>query len=151
MRPTAFFAAAIALLLPTFSFGETTPEQGLAFIDAYLKAYKTGDKKAQMALLSTKGADPMVLEFYTMMMTKEAGSEVSSIEMNELTQDEVREAVKVQEGPDGGKIKLPLKPTKKLVIQTVTSEGNSKSTSTSKIYVAEIDGKLLIPVPVPVK
>ena len=149
MRPHPFITAVIALLLPAFSLCASTPAQESAFIDAYLKAYEAGDKKAQSALLSSEGADPMVLEFYTLMMTKEAGSKVSSIELNELTPEEVKEAVRVDEGPDGGKIKLPLKPTKKLVIKTVTSEGGG--TSTSKFYVAETDGKLVIPVPVPAR
>jgi hypothetical protein len=51
----------------------------------------------------------------------------------------------------GKKLKLPLTPIKKLVtkVQVVSPQGSS--TSTSESFVAESDGKLVVPVPAPVK
>ena len=50
-------------------------------------------------------------------------------------------------GPDGSKAQLPLKPTKKLKISVETKDANGSSTSSSENFVAEKDGKYVIPVP----
>jgi hypothetical protein len=46
------------------------------------------------------------------------------------------------------KLRLPLKPTKKLKITLETSDANGNSSTTSESFIAEKDGKLVIPVPV---
>jgi hypothetical protein len=63
----------------------------------------------------------------------------------------VKKAAEVQTGPDGGKAQLPLKATKKLKITIETKDANGSSSSSSENFVAEKDGKLVIPVPATVK
>ena len=46
---------------------------------------------------------------------------------------------------------LPLKPTKKLKITVETKDANGSSSSSSENFVAEKDGKYVIPVPAAVK
>ena len=93
----------------------------------------------------------MALGFYKMMMTNEAGEKISKIELIDLTPEETKEAEGVQDGPGGMKTRLPLKPTKKLKITVETKDGDNTSSSTSSSFVAEKDGKFVIPVPVTVK
>ncbi len=134
-------------LVAAGSLVASTPEQEKAFVEAYKKAFEAKDEKTLATFLSSKGADPMVLEFYSMMMTEGAGSKIASIELLDLTPEEAKEAGGVKEGPGGTDIKFPIKPTKRLVIK-ITDRGN---TSTSRVFVAESNGKLVIPVPAPVK
>ena len=54
-------------------------------------------------------------------------------------------------GPDGSKAQLSLKPTKKLKITVETKDANGSSSSSSENFVAEKDGKYVIPVPATVK
>jgi hypothetical protein len=117
-----------------------------AFTDKYKTAFESKDTKALESLLYTTGSDPSALEFYKMMMTGEAGSKISSIELVALTPDEMKKAGEPQEGP-GGKMCMTLKPTKKLVIKVEQKDANGSSTSTTSNFVAEKDGKLVIPVP----
>jgi hypothetical protein len=57
----------------------------------------------------------------------------------------------VQTGPDGSKAKLPLTPTKKLKISVETKDSNGSSSNSTENFVAEKDGKYVIPVPAAVK
>ena len=75
---------------------------------------------------------------------------ISKIELIDLTPEETKEAEAVQDGPGGMKTRLPLKPTKKLKI-TVETRCDNTSSSTSQSFVAEKDGKFVIPVPVTAK
>lgn len=93
----------------------------------------------------------MVLEFYKMMITQGAGNKVSKIELVELSAEDAKKAEKIQDGPGGTKLRLPLKPAKKLKIAVEASDANGKSSTTSESFVAEKDGKLVTPVPVPAK
>ncbi|MEO5722223.1 MAG: hypothetical protein ABIR71_12225 [Chthoniobacterales bacterium] len=128
-----------------------TPEQEKAFVDKYKAAFEASDKATLESFLYTKGAHPMALEFYKMMQTGEMGKKISTIELRDLTADEAKEAGQIQEGPDGEKTKMPLKPTKKLKI-TIESKGDDgNSSSSSESFVAELDGKFVIPVPAAVK
>ncbi len=138
-------------LLSGFSLFAATPEQEKAFVEAYKKAFEAKDEKALQAFLYTKGAHPMALEFYSMMITADAGAKNATIELLDLTPEEAKVAAAVQEGPDGTKAKLPLKATKRLVIKVSSKDGASSSNSTSQFFVAEADGKLVIPVPAPAK
>jgi hypothetical protein len=49
------------------------------------------------------------------------------------------------------KTKLPLQPTKKLKITVEQKDANGSSSSTSESFIAEKDGKFVIPVPVDAK
>jgi len=117
-----------------------------AFTDKYKTAFESKDTKTLESFLYTTGSDPGALEFYKMMMSGEAGSKISSIELVALTPDEMKKASEPQEGP-GGKFCMTLKPTKKLVIKVEQKDANGSSSSTSSSFVAEKDGKLVIPVP----
>ena len=128
----------------------STPAQEKAFVEAYKKAFEAKDEITIKSFLYTKGADPMALEFYTMMATAEMGSKISSITLENLAADDIKKAGETMDGPSG-KMKLPLKPVKKLVIKIEHKDGNGSSSSSSESFVAESDGKLVIPVPVPAK
>ena len=128
----------------------STPAQEKAFVEAYKKAFESKDEAKLKTFLYTKGADPMALGFYTMMATAEMGSKISSITLENLAPDDVKKADETMDGPSG-KMKLPLKPVKKLVIKIEKKDSNGSSSSNSTSFVAESDGKLVIPVPVPVK
>ncbi len=143
---TFAISCALAILLRA-----ATPAQEKAFCDKYKTAFEAGDKATLESLLYTKGAHPMALEFYKMMMTGEAGQKISKIELVDLTPEDAKKASEMQEGPGGEKMAMPIKPTKKLKI-TIESKGESGSgSSTSESFVAEQDGKLVIPVPGPAK
>lgn len=128
-----------------------TPAQEKAFVDAYRKAYEAKDAKTLETMLYTKGADPQALGFYKMMMTSGMGSKVESITLEPLTDDEKAEAAKAMPGPGGKTYRLPLAPTRTLVIKTKQAGASETSTSTSRVHVAESEGRLVIPVPVEVK
>lgn len=121
-----------------------------AFTDKYKTAFESKDSKTLESFLYTTGSDPGAVEFYKMMMTAEAGSKVASIELTALTPDEMKKAGEPQEGP-GGKMCLTLKPIKKLTIKVEHKDDNGSSTSSSTSFVAEKDGKLVIPAPGPCK
>lgn len=126
-------------------------EKEKAFTEAYKKAFESKDEKTLNGFLYTKGADPTVLGFYTMMMTSEMGNKISSIELVDLTPEDITRANAVQPLPSGENAKLTLSPVKKLVIKIQSSDANGNSSSSSESFVAEHDGKYVIPVPGPVK
>lgn len=128
-----------------------TPEQEKAFVESYKKALEAGDTKALAAFLHTKGAAADTVEFFTMMQEMNAGQKVSSIELVTPTAEERKKFNTPMEMPDGKMYKMPVEPTKQLVIKIESKSAEGSSSSTSKSPVAEIDGKLVIPVPVPAK
>ena len=129
-----------------------TPEQDKAFVEKYKTAFEKGDKATLESFLYTKDANPMALEFYKMMATEGAGTaKISKIELVDLTPDDVKKAAEVQTGPDGSKAKLPLTPTKKLKISMETKDASGSSNSSNECFIAEKDGKYVIPVPATVK
>jgi len=129
-----------------------TPAQDKDFVEKYKAAYEKGDKAALEAFLYTKDANPMALEFYKMMQAEGAGTaKISKIELVDLTPEDVKKASEVQTGPDGSKAQLPLKPTKKLKISIETKDANGSSSNSTENFVAEKDGKYVIPVPAKVK
>lgn len=129
-----------------------TPEQEKEFTDKYKTAFEAKDVATLESLLYTKDAEPAVLEFYKSMLAEGAGSKISKIELVELSPDDVKQAENLDDGPGGEKLRMPLKPTKKLTVTIQTSDGNGNSSSDSnESFVAEKDGKLVIPVPVPGK
>jgi hypothetical protein len=144
----------IALVFALFcgSLHAGTPAQDKEFVEKYKVAYEKGDKAALAAFLYTKDANPMALEFYKMMQAEGAGTaKISKIELVDLTPEDVKKASEVQTGPDGSKAKLPLTPTKKLKISIETKDANGSSTSSTENFIAEKDGKYVIPVPAVVK
>ncbi len=65
--------------------------------------------------------------------------------------EDAKKASGAQESPGGGKVCLPLKPTKKLIVEVSMKDGASSGNSKSESFVAEKDGKFVIPVPGPCK
>ncbi len=128
-----------------------TPTQEKDFVDKYKAAFEKGDKATLESFLYTQGANPMALEFYKMMQADGIGGKITKIELVDLTPDDVKKAAEVQTGPDGSKAQLPLKPTKKLKITIEIKDGNGSSSSSSENFIAEKDGKYVIPVPATVK
>lgn len=147
---TLLTLAAALLVSGTTSFA-STPDQEKAFVDAYKHAFESKDGAKLESFLYTKDADPNALEFFKMMMTAEMGGKISKIELRNLTPEEVKQAAEIHPSPDGGNSKLPVMPSKKLVLNVETSDANGTSSSSSESFVAEVDGKLLIPVPAAVK
>lgn len=143
-----------ALLVTVLGLGlqAGTPAQDKEFVDKYKAAFEKGDKATLESFLYTKDANPMALEFYKMMQSEGAGkAKIATIELVDLTPDEVKKASEVETGPDGSKAKLPLTPTKKLKISIETKDASGSSTSSTTNFVAEKDGKYVIPVPAIVK
>lgn len=142
------FALAVFIISTSTCFADSTLEK--EFVDRYKKAFETKDGTTLESFLYTKGSDPMALEFYKMMMTSEMGSKISSIELLKLTPDEAKKASGTMPSPDGGQSKLPVAPNRKLIIKIENTDANGTSKSSSESFVAEVDGKLMIPVPAPV-
>jgi len=126
-------------------------EQEKAFVAKYKTALEASDSATLQSVLYTTGADPMIVGFYKMMQSGGAGDKVSKIELVELTPDDVKKATAPQDSPNGGKVCLNLKPTKKLVIVIEKKDENGSSTNTTENFIAEKDGKFVIPVPGPCK
>jgi len=145
------FALVLSFMFLATSSSFAATEKEKSFIDSYKKAFEAKDATTMKSFLYTKGADPMVLDFYTMMLTAEMGGKISSIELQDLTPEDVKKANEMQPLPNGTPAKLPVSPTKKLVVKVETASANGSSTSSSESFVAEIDGKLMIPVPGPAK
>jgi hypothetical protein len=128
-----------------------SPEVEAAFIAKYQKAIEASDTKTLEGFLHTKGAEEETIEFFKMMQSAGAGQKVSKIELVKPDAEQRKKLNAPMEMPDGKMYKLPVQPEKQLVITIEEKNGDSTSKSTSKVPVAEIDGKLVIPVPVPAK
>jgi hypothetical protein len=152
MKIKFLLAALLVAPLCATSLRAGTPAQDKAFVDKYKAAFEAGDKATLQSFLYTQGANPMALEFYKMMQSEGAGSaKISKIELVDLTPEDAKKASEIQTGPDGSKAQLPLRPTKKLKISVETKDANGSSSSSSENFVAEKDGKFVIPVPATVK
>ena len=128
-----------------------TPAQEKAFTDKYKTAFEAKDTTTLESFLYTQGADPEILGFYKMMQSSDAGGKISKIELVDLTPEDAKKAAIPMDSPTGGKVCLTLKPTKKLIIATETKDGSGSSSSKSQNFIAEKDGKFVIPVPGPCK
>src|SRR6266496_2255188 len=142
------FAFLVSISLP---LAAGMSEQEKAFVDKYKTAFEGKDTATLESFLYTQGADPAILGFYKMMQSGEAGEKISSIELVDLTPDDAKKAATPMDSPTGGKVCLTLKPTKKLIIKVEKKDANGSSTSTSENFIAEKDGKFVIPVPGPCK
>jgi hypothetical protein len=145
-----------AVLLTALNFipsilAAATPAQEKEFTEKYKKAFEANDSATLYSFLYTKDANPMVLGFYKMMMTNGAGEKIAKIELVDLSPADAKKAAEPQDGPGGTKTKLPLQPTKKLKITVEQKDANGSSSSTSESFIAEKDGKFVIPVPVDAK
>ena len=148
---TKVFTVAAALLVAlVLGIVAATPEQEKAFTDKYKAAMEGKDSATLESFLYTQGSDPSALEFYKMMQSGKAGEKISEIQLVNLTPEDVKKATTPMDGPTG-KVCLNLKPTKKLVIKVEKKDGSGSSSSTSENFVAEKDGKFVIPVPGPCK
>jgi hypothetical protein len=145
-----FTAAGALLFSVALGIVAATPEREKAFTDKYKAAMESKDTATLESFLYTKGSDPTALEFYKMMQSGEAGEKISSIELVNLTPEDVKKAMTPMDGPTG-KVCLTLKPTKKLIIKVEKKDGSGSSSSSSENFVAEKDGKFVIPVPGPCK
>ena len=90
-----------------------SPEQAKDFTDKYKTAFEAKDSATLESFLYAKDADPMVLEFYKMMIAQGAGGKISKIEVVELSPEDTTKAEATHEGPGGDKVRLPIKATKK--------------------------------------
>lgn len=135
----------------TIALHAATPEQEKAFVESYKKAFEAKDTKALDAFLHTEGAAPDTIEFFKMMQSSDAGSKISSIELVTPSKEEIAKYSKPMEMGPGKKYKMPIAPTKQLIIVVEQKDGDNVSKVTSKKPVAEKNGKFVIPVPVPVK
>lgn len=147
------FSLLICLLIlsSSLSLRAGTPEQEKAFVDKYKTALEANDSSTLQSFLYTTGADPAIVGFYKMMQSSGAGQKISNIELVNLTPEDVKKAEAAQPSPTGGKVCLNLKPVKKLVTTIEQKDANGSSTSKTENFVAEKDGKLVIPVPGPCK
>ena len=143
--------ASTVIITASLSLHAGTSPQEKAFIDKYKTAFEGKDAATLESFLYTQGADPAILGFYKMMQSGEAGGKISNIELVDLTPDDAKKAATPMDSPTGGKVCLTLKPTKKLIIKVEKKDANGSSTSTSENFIAEKDGKFLIPVPGPCK
>lgn len=149
MKPLTIVSLTFALAITVACFsvhaGDSPKEK--AFVDGYKKAFEAKDTAALESFLYTEGSDPGIVEFYKMMQSAEAGEKISKIELVDLTPDEAKKAGEPQESPDGKKVCMTLKPTKKLNVSIEKKDQNGSSTSNTSNLVAEKDGKFVIPVP----
>lgn len=128
-----------------------TPEQEKTFVESYRKALEAGDARALAGFLLTEGAEADTIEFFTMMQSLDPGAKIVSIELVKPSAEEEAKLNKPMTMPDGKSYKMPIKPFKQLVVKSEARSAEGSSSSTSKSPVAEKDGRLVIPVPVPVK
>jgi hypothetical protein len=143
--------ACAVIIIASLSLHAGSSAQEKAFTDKYKTALEKKDTATLESFLYTQGADPAILGFYKMMQSAEAGQKISTIELVELTPEDAKKAATPMDSPTGGKVCLMLKPTKKLIIKVEKKDDSGSSTSTSENFIAEKDGKFVIPVPGPCK
>src|SRR5687768_15954978 len=135
MKTTSLLAA---LLVTTLCVGlrAGTPAQDKEFLDKYKAAFEKGDKATLESFLYIKDPHPMALDFYKMKLSEGAGTtKIATIELLDLTPEEVTKTSEVLPGPDGSKAQLPLKPTKKMKITFEKKDGSGTNWTTT--FVAE--------------
>mgnify|MGYP000448173460 CR=1 FL=1 len=128
-----------------------TAEQEQTFLDTYKTAFEAEDAETLRGLLHTDGAEPMAVEFYAEMMVADFGGKITNIGLRAMTPDEEAEAASELDGPTGGKFVLLPKPYKKFFVEIEITDANGSSKGTSEAYVAEVDGRIVIATPAPVK
>jgi len=161
MKPATFASlitsAAMALICTSCNKSATDSKQSsaaapsgeAAFVSAYRKALESSDTKTLDSFLLSDGSPAEVVEFFKMMREVPAGATVVDVKLVAPTAEDTAKFGQTMPMPDGRSCKLPIAPTKKLVVTMKTEGPNDNSTSTSTLPVAEKDGKLIIPLPVP--
>src|ERR1700750_2444704 len=120
--------ALVFSVVATFSIRAAGADEK-AFTDGYKAAFEGKDAAKLASYLYTTGSDPQAVEFYKMMQSAEAGSKISKIELSALTPEEAKKAGGSMPSPDGKTMCLPLKPTKKLIVEVASDSGKSTSTN----------------------
>jgi hypothetical protein len=146
-----FILLIITVALPLCSARAASPAEEKAFVESYKKALEAGDAKALAGFLYTEGAQPEA----DRILQDDANDESGRKSHEHRTGDTISSRRgKIQQTDDHARWKVlrdGLKPTKQLVIVSETKDANGSNKSTSKSPVAEKNGKLVIPVPVPAK
>jgi hypothetical protein len=143
------FSVALAVACLSVYAGDSPAEK--AFVDSYKKAFEAKDTAALQSFLYTQGSDPGILEIYKRMQSSDAGEKISKIELIDFTAEEMQKVAMPKDSPTGsGKVCFPLQPTKRLMI-TIEKKGAKGASSTMGNFIAEKDGKFVIPVPGPCK
>jgi hypothetical protein len=143
------FALAVAAACFSVYAGDSPEEK--AFVDSYKKAFEAKDTAALQSFLYTQGSDPGILEIYKTMQSSDAGEKISKIELIDFTAEEMEKVAMPKDSPTGGKVCFPLKPSKRLMITIDKKAAQGMSSTTSGNFIAEKDGKFVIPVPGPCK
>ena len=142
------FSLAVAGACLSVYAGDSPKEK--AFVDSYKKAFEAKDTAALQSFLYTQDSDPGILEIYKTMQSADAGEKIYKIELIDFTAEEMKKVAMPKDSPMGGKVCFPLKPIKRLMITIDKRETKGMST-TSGNFIAEKDGKFVIPVPGPCK
>jgi hypothetical protein len=142
------FSLAVAVACLSVYAGDSPREK--AFVDSYKKAFEAKDTAALQSFLYTQGSDPGILEIYKTMQSSDAGEKIFKIELVDFTADEMQKVALPKDSPLGGKVCFPLQPTKRLMIAVEKKDARGML-STSGNFIAEKDGKFVIPVPGPCK
>ena len=143
------FALAVAAACVSVYAGDSPKEK--AFVDSYKKAFEAKDTAALQSFLYAQGSDPGILEIYKTMQSSDAGEKISKIELVDFTAEEMKKVALPKDSPTGGKVCFPLKPNKRLMITIDKKSAQGVSSTTSGNFIAEKDGKFVIPVPGPCK
>ena len=143
------FSVALAVACLSVYAGDSPAEK--AFVDSYKKAFEAKDTATLQSFLYTQGSDPGILEIYKTMQSSDAGEKISKIELVDFTAEEKEKVALPKDSPTGGKVCFPLNPSKRLMITIDKKEAKGVSSSTSGNFIAEKDGKFVIPVPGPCK
>ncbi len=141
------FALISSIVVASSVLSQAGPAEEKAFTDKYKQAFEAKDTTTLNSFLYTTGADPNIVSFFQMMMAAEAGKKIAKIELAALSPEEEKKVSEAVDSPDGKKVCMPIKPTKKLIVEIADDGGKSTTTS----MVAEKDGKLVMPVPGPCK
>ena len=142
------FSLAVAVACLSVYAGDSPKEK--AFVDSYKKAFEAKDTAALQSFLYTEAADPGILEIYKRMQLSDAGEKIYKIELVDFTAEEMKKIALPKDSPLGGKVCFPLQPTKRLMI-TVNKKDARGTLSITGNFIAEKDGKFVIPVPGPCK
>ena len=144
------FALAVGAACVSVYAGDSPTEK--AFVDTYKKAFEAKDTAALQSFLYTQESDPGILEIYKKMQSSDAGEKIAKIELIDFTEEEMKKVAMPKDSPTGGgKVCFPLQPSKRLMI-TINKKGeHGPSSTTSGNFIAEKDGKFVIPVPGPCK
>jgi len=148
MHARSTIAAAVILLLSMGPLAAATPAAEQAFLTAYKAAFQAKDGNALLALVHTQGVSRGLLDFYMSLLTADFGKGELTLELKDLSKDDLADANRVMVGPGGGGVKLTPTPYKKLVVSVAIKNANgSTTTNTSTVYVADEGDNIRISAP----